>query len=92
MEITAKAPRKQCISDGCRTITIKTDDPEQQKFLTALHDFFVRGGEAVIKPKNTPMTILVAKGFGYFNEPTTTDEPNNKAPRPQPRIRRIRPT
>jgi len=88
MEIYAKAPRKGCMSDGCRLLEIKTDDPEQQKFLTALHDFFVRGGSASVKPKGAPMATLRAKGFGYFTKPKTTKhEPNRKTPRSQSRVR-----
>lgn len=88
MEIYAKAPRKGCMSDGCRLLEIKTDDPEQQKFLTALHDFFVRGGSAIVKPKGAPMSVLRSKGFGYFTKPKTTKhEQNSKAPRVQSRVR-----
>lgn len=77
MEVKAKAPRKGCITDHIRQLTIKTDDPVKQKFLADLHTIFLDGGTIRIdskKPKTEPV-ILALDGFLRYERNSKTTGP-----------------
>lgn len=77
MEVKAKAPRKGCITDHVRQLTIKTDDPVNQKFLANLHAIFLDGGTIRIdskKPK-TETVILSLEGLLRYERNSSTTRP-----------------
>lgn len=65
MEINAKAPKKETLSELCRFLSIKTDDPKQQAFLAALYAVAVDGGTVTVRHKRRGVTRLTFNGMNY---------------------------
>lgn len=86
MEIQAKAPKKKCLTQLVRSMSIKTDNPAQQEFLAVLYATFIEGGVLSIQSdgrqgKPERKAVLVLNGMGYFDKPEPTPKTTNERDR-----------
>lgn len=72
MEINAKAPRKGTLSEHCRFLSVKTDDPEQQAFLAALYAVAVDGGSVTVKHKRRGVARMTFAGIKWLSKSLCT--------------------